>query len=515
MGVRATAIATPKILTHAIDASRYTTGGVGIIDGTSGSPVTIADVQSWDNANARALGVITTQAGIYFMAGKLKIGTTGQTAVTYYKDTDRVIVMQPFPVNSAFYEFLLAGAASFNTTLQFGNLVGSVASGGCTIRGANRYTHFGGAATTPVPAVWTLTANAANTLCYLYGSTFSEMLVGLFNSSSIVKYCTFKNSGQITPAGCTINYCDFFDLRITSPISATYQISVTTTTPDLRYNNFTNCPTAVKWDRDADTNGKLDGCAFTSGGGLASGTPGHAIELGTNCPAAITLASVPFAGYGADTFSFHTTNDVTSAADTVTKTGHGYTTGEQVMYRKQGGTQAIGLTDATVYYVRAASSSTLTFHTTNAAAVANTGIINLTAGGSETHYIGSMAAAVYNNAGKAVEITIGGSGGTTPTVRNGSGASTTLVTGLTTVTLTGLVNDSEIRVYDSGTDAYIDGIDLVTGNQFAFTDSAGNVVYIRIFHKQYLPADITDYTVPAADTDVPVQQIFDRNYSNP
>jgi hypothetical protein len=513
VGVRATAVATSKILTHAIDICRYTTGGIIITGGTSGSPVAFTDVQVWDNANTRAIGVITQQSGIYFMAGKLKIGTTGQTAITYFKDTSQVVVFQGFPVNTSFYEFVLAGAGSFLTTFQLGDLSGGVASGGVTIRGANRYTHFGGAFTGYVPAVWTLTADASNTLCNLYGSTFSEMRAALLASTSDVQFCTFKNSGTITPNGATIKFCNFFDLRTTSPISASYQISVSTTTPDLRSNNFTNCPTAILWDRNADTSGKLDECSFTYGASLAAGTPGHAIELGSNTPSAISLIDVLFAGYGADLVEFHTTNDVSSGDDTVTKTGHGYTTGEQVMYRKQGGTQAIGLTDATVYYVRAVTSSTLAFYATNANALADTSRINLTAGGSETHQVASMAATIYNNAAKAVQITI--AGGTTPTIRNGSGASTTLVLGQTTVTLTGLINGSEVRVYDSGDDSVIDGTESVTGNEFSFADDAGNTVYIRIFHTEYLPADITGYVIPATDTDVPVQQIFDRNYENP
>jgi hypothetical protein len=174
----------------------------------------------------------------------------------------------------------------------------------------------------------------------------------------------------------------------------------------------------------------------------------------------------------------------------------------------------IGLTDAQVYYVRAVSSALIAVYDTNADALADTNRKALTSTGAETHYIASMAAAIYNNRAGALEITIGGSG-TTPSIRNGSGASTTLVTGQTTVTLTGLVNGSEVRVYDSGDNSVIDGTESVTGNEFSFTDAAGNTVYIRIFHVDYLPADISGYVIPAAATDVPVQQVFDRNYSNP
>jgi hypothetical protein len=46
---------------------------------------------------------------------------------------------------------------------------------------------------------------------------------------------------------------------------------------------------------------------------------------------------------------------------------------------------------------------------------------------------GSVDAALYNNSGKAITINV--NGGTTPTVRNGTGASTTIVAGAVTVAL--------------------------------------------------------------------------------
>lgn len=120
--------------------------------------------------------------------------------------------------------------------------------------------------------------------------------------------------------------------------------------------------------------------------------------------------------------------------------------------------------------------------------------------------------AIYVNiASGSMTISITG-GGTTPSIRT-AGATVNVVNN-TTVTLTGLVNGSEVRVYDSGTDAVIAGTDSVSGNEFAFADAAANVVYIRIFHTTYLPADIIGYTIPASDTDVPVSQVFDRNYRN-
>jgi hypothetical protein len=100
----------------------------------------------------------------------------------------------------------------------------------------------------------------------------------------------------------------------------------------------------------------------------------------------------------------------------------------------------------------------------------------------------------------------------TPTYK--TAGATVVVNNPVTVTLTGLVTGTEIRVYDSGDDSVIDGIES-SGTSWAFSDAASNVVYMRIFHVNYLPADIEDYTIPASATSIPIQQIFDRNFDNP
>ncbi len=107
------------------------------------------------------------------------------------------------------------------------------------------------------------------------------------------------------------------------------------------------------------------------------------------------------------------------------------------------------------------------------------------------------------------------SGGTTPSYKKRrAGDTVNIITGQTTVTLTGLVSGTEVRVYDAGDGSVIDGIES-SGTSFAFSDTATNVVDIRIFHVDYLEADIEGFTIPGSNTSIPVQQVFDRNYNNP
>jgi len=86
---------------------------------------------------------------------------------------------------------------------------------------------------------------------------------------------------------------------------------------------------------------------------------------------------------------------------------------------KQGGAVNMGLTDATTYYVRNVTSSTISFHPTALDATNNTNITPLTSTGSETHYINSLGAAIFNDSAGAITINIT-SGGNTPSIRNGA-----------------------------------------------------------------------------------------------
>ena len=122
---------------------------------------------------------------------------------------------------------------------------------------------------------------------------------------------------------------------------------------------------------------------------------------------------------------------------------------------------------------------------------------------------------LYNNSGKTIDITI--SGGNIPTIRNGAGSTTNIISGLVTITLTGLKTNSEIRVYEddagqNGTE--IDGIEN-SGTSFSFSVSEGETINIIINHLNYLPADIWGFVVPANNTPIPITQFPDRQYFNP
>lgn len=84
-------------------------------------------------------------------------------------------------------------------------------------------------------------------------------------------------------------------------------------------------------------------------------------------------------------FTFGTTSGVDGTNDLITITAHGLGDATPVTYSKQGGSQAIGLTDTGIYYVRAVTADAVSLYPTVADANADTNKINLTPGGAETH----------------------------------------------------------------------------------------------------------------------------------
>ena len=82
----------------------------------------------------------------------------------------------------------------------------------------------------------------------------------------------------------------------------------------------------------------------------------------------------------------------------------------------------------------------------------------------------------------------------------------------TQLSLTGLQVNSEVRIYQAGTTTEIDGIEN-SGTTFSTTTTESSVDLV-VFNTDYRPIRTTgiDTTV---NVNLPIQQVFDRNYENP
>lgn len=82
-----------------------------------------------------------------------------------------------------------------------------------------------------------------------------------------------------------------------------------------------------------------------------------------------------------------------------------------------------------------------------------------------------------------------------------------------TLTLTGLQNPTEVRVYEAGTTNELAGEENVTSGTFSATIQVNSVdIVIAALEYQNIRLTNVDTT---SDTTLPIQQRFDRNYSNP
>jgi hypothetical protein len=130
--------------------------------------------------------------------------------------------------------------------------------------------------------------------------------------------------------------------------------------------------------------------------------------------------------------------------------------------------------------------------------------------------------AIYNNSGGLVTINIT-DGGDTPSIRNGTNAQT-ILNNAVTLTLTGIVSGSEVRIYSHGTTTELDGIENVdtlddTGEtykfEYTYNYAASTYIDIVIVNINYIYYRINNLLLSATSSSIPISQQFDRNYSNP
>lgn len=115
-------------------------------------------------------------------------------------------------------------------------------------------------------------------------------------------------------------------------------------------------------------------------------------------------------------------------------------------------------------------------------------------------------------------VTINVSDGDSPTYINTNGGTVT-VNNNVAITLTGMKDNTEVRVYEQGTSNELAGVEnAITGTtddrEFTFSLSAGVNIDIHIFNTTWISTNIYNYTVPSSTTALPVTQVIDRVYKN-
>lgn len=263
-----------------LDAIDHTTTGL-LLAGTSGL---FTDFVTADSNTTNQYGVVESRSEIIFCRARLTLGSSSSLV---FDDSGFVIV---FPQQNLVADTFMGITcdlqnASTDITLSSGSLQSpGVKKGDFVVTSTSG----------------TLTVSACS---------FSGLRIVTLTSACSFSGTTFQGCGLVTGAGAELLGCVF---------------------------NGSTATSALLWDTNVDTNGKLDDSEFISGG------TGHAIEFGTSAPSSISFSNLSFTGYGA--------NSTINAAVYVNRSSGTFTInilgGASPTYRTAGATVVINISYA-------------------------------------------------------------------------------------------------------------------------------------------------------------------------
>jgi hypothetical protein len=254
-----------------------------------------------------------------------------------------------------------------------------------------------------------------------------------------------------------------------------------------------------------------------------AGSEGHAIRITSNANSPFT-SNNEYNNYWApetDGWNFHTQTGVDPATDVITTdAGHGFTTGDAVYYNNEGGGDSVGLTNGNKYYVRVITASTVSMHVTKAAAVNNSSLVALSDGAAgQTHSLYSSKATIFNDSGAAITINVT-TGTDSPSVRNGTSATTTISSSVPL--FISCVNEAgfdlegiRVRIETTGGTLITDGTTDING-EFSDTYGGGTPQAVNVIARlKGYKNNKTTTSITAAGLSVPFTMIRDQAVNMP
>jgi hypothetical protein len=120
---------------------------------------------------------------------------------------------------------------------------------------------------------------------------------------------------------------------------------------------------------------------------------------------------------------------------------------------------------------------------------------------------------INNTSGSSVVVNVSGGGTASGVTYTGSAVS---VQSAATLTLTGIQDNSEVRIYAAGTQTELYGIEnKSSGVDPAYSYTTPQVVDIVVHNLDYQYWRLANYSLSSSDASLPVSQVTDRNYLNP
>lgn len=132
-----------------------------------------------------------------------------------------------------------------------------------------------------------------------------------------------------------------------------------------------------------------------------------------------------------------------------------------------------------------------------------------TSGSNAVANSGSTSAAIFNDSGGVV--TLNQTGGTSPSVRNGVGATTSIVASAT-LTITGIPIETDIVILTAGTATILQSIDANPTTSYAYTYSGTPIVDIGLLKIGFVPYYVRNLQLSSSNASLPVALAADRNF---
>lgn len=184
------------------DAWRYGTG-LTIYGGSENDPATFEDLYLADADNA--YGVIEKYNGVYYVQGKIYIGSTTDGNSTYFKDLNKVVVFKDARVKDDFYEIKLQGNSVASTTVYFGDPVSETSGIFISSASSSRRYKLDASADPAGGMVWKFS-----------GCTFHrarEVILPTYSDVRKVVNCSFQDCGLVEVNTCEVTKTNFVSAR--------------------------------------------------------------------------------------------------------------------------------------------------------------------------------------------------------------------------------------------------------------------------------------------------------------
>jgi hypothetical protein len=268
------------------DAVRFG-DGLQISAGTAGSPATFEDFNTSEVTNA--YGVVNKYKGVYFVQGKLLIGSS--SVATYFKDIGSTLVFQNAKVPANTFSILSLGNGSFDTEIYFGSKSGTSGIQGCS---------FQRESPTQTAYYDVNLSDSTRTKIGLYGSRFRRagtVTLPPYNASYAreVINCAFEACLKLSANSCPIRNTNFISTNDTSA-ALLWNESI-----DIQNCNFIGNTTGagIEMPSAAGSPYAYNALFFSGNTYDANNTSGSAITINKNQlsdPVTYTGSAVTFAG---------------------------------------------------------------------------------------------------------------------------------------------------------------------------------------------------------------------------